>query len=281
MLGQTNTKTPLDGKEGADIVPILTFDLNHAIKVIKDTYGDVVSIKPKDLLKFGRNTLVGTSWATVASQPAGVLEETFATTNAISHFSSASTSDDGEEMVVEGHTVDGSGNFTFVAQTVTLDGRTETALTTPLARVTRVYNNGATNWVGPIYVYEDDTVSNGVPQTDAKIHLQTPAAENGSFKGATTISNNDYWIITSVSGSVNKKQTRAVDIELQIRMKGKTFRTVYEFAVASTGTTTFEKQFSPMIIVPSNADVRLRAISSDTNTEVAGSINGYLAIKEV
>ena len=31
--------------------------MNHAYEVIKDTYGDRVQIKPKNLLKFGRTAL--------------------------------------------------------------------------------------------------------------------------------------------------------------------------------------------------------------------------------
>lgn len=95
--------------------------IRHAINEIYSTYGDVVSVneKAKSLLKFGQNALVGTSQATVMTLPAGILAETYVTTNAID---SVSSSDNGDTQLVyvEGHTIDGDGNLTFISQTVTL-----------------------------------------------------------------------------------------------------------------------------------------------------------------
>ncbi len=89
-------------------LPIQDYNIYHAIDIINDTYGVNVSVenKKKDLLKFGRNPLVGTTRATIMDLPTGVLHETYVSTNAITTISSSSTSDT-RQVTVEGHTISG------------------------------------------------------------------------------------------------------------------------------------------------------------------------------
>ena len=236
----------------------------------------MVTIKPKSLAKFGSNLLVGTSYATLMTLPAGVTDETYISTNGITHISSSDAGDT-QAVKIEGHTISGS-DLTFVVQSTTLDGQNKVALTTPLARVTRVYNDDSTDFAGSIYVYEDDTVSAGVPTTNSKVHLIVPIGENQSFKGATAVSSVDYWLLTGMAASVNEKTAATVDVELQIRMPGKVFRTQFNFTVASTGSNSLPIELDPVIIVPKNSDVRMRAKASTNNVSVSGRMNGYLAL---
>lgn len=258
-----------------------SFDIWMAEQIIRDTYGDTVSVaeKKKTLLKFGRNTAIGTSYAELWNLPTGETEETHVTTNAITHFSSSSGSDTGS-LVIEGHTVSGTGTdaeFTFVIQAVTLAGQTKTALTTPMARVTRAYNDTATNWVGDIHVYEDVAVTAGVPGTATAIHMTVPAGNNQSKKASTTISNLDYWIITSANGSILERNAAYGDIRIEVREVGKVFRERGNFAVNSTGGANAPIVFTPPIIVPKNSDFRLVASADGAGTTIAGWANGYLA----
>lgn len=171
---------------------------------------------------------------------------------------------------------------TFVSQTVTLAGQTKTALTTELARVTRAYvpsQNKATDLVGPIYIAEDVTFTSGVPQTDSAVHLIIRAGKNQSEKAATSLSDSDFWIVTSFRGSILEKGTTpTADVEFQIREVGGVFRE-REDVSASTGTAGVFP-FGPYAIVPANADIRLFATASTNGTDVTGSIQGYLAIKK-
>lgn len=100
------------------------YKIKHAQDIILADYGDIVSVdeKKKDLLKFGRNTNVGTAstgytiWATGADQA----NETYVATNtnSIDSISSGASGDTSKSLVVEGHTESG-GNKTFVSQSVT------------------------------------------------------------------------------------------------------------------------------------------------------------------
>lgn len=252
--------------------------LKHAIKVIKNTYGDDVLItnKAKSLLKFGRAT-VGTSAMTVMTLPGSELNETYVTTNIIDKISSSSTNDATEVIQYEGHTCSGGVPTTFVSDTVTLQGQTETDLPTDVCRVTRAFNTSATAIDGNIYFYQDDTVSSGVPQTDAKVHMIIPAGKQQSVKAATALSSTDYAICTQVYGSVIEKQASWADFELQVRLPGSVFREQFQFAASdSSGGKILE--LDPAIVIPASADVRLVTKADNASTVVSGGFNCYLAV---
>src|SRR6056300_375273 len=251
------------------------FWIRHAIEEIDNTYGDRVRPKAKSLLKSGKNESLGTSIETIWEQGGN---ETYATTNAIDSISSSSGSDT-EVMTIEGHTVSGTGTdaqFTFVIQTVTLAGQTETPLVTPLARVSRAFNAGATTLVGDVYIYEDDTVTSGVPQTASKIHMKIPAGQNTSFKGSTTFSNTDYFIMTEMHFAVGKKASATVDFDMEIRKVGGLFLPKFQTTLATTGSNSENIEFRPYFIVPKNADIRIRAIGSTTAIEADCNFEGVI-----
>jgi hypothetical protein len=207
--------------------------------------------------------------------PASILNETFVSTNAITTISSSSASDT-YQLVVEGHTTsDGGLTFVFVVQTVTLTGQTQVALTTPLARVSRTYNNGSVDSVGDIYIYETDTTTAGVPDTAAKVHLIQQAGVNNSEKASTTISNTDYLILTSFYGDCLEKTAAFATIHLEVRLAGKVFRNNVDISATTGGRGVHE--FKPYLVVPKNSDIRLRAIADGANTDISGGFQGVLA----
>lgn len=259
----------------ADLVNIdFQPDVRHALDVIEGSYGHIASVdqKGKTLLKFGSNDNLGTTEATVWEQ-GGI--EVLPTTNSIDTVSSSSGSDTGT-VVIEGHTIAANGDLIFSVQSATLSGQTKVPLGTPLARATRIYNSGSDDFVGSAYVYEDDTVSGGVPQTAAKIHLRTAGGSNQSLKCATAVSANDYWLITQMYASVKKKQAAFVDFNIQVREQGGVFRTRIPAAVSSTGGAAVQFAFKPLLVVRPNSDIRLNAVSSTSGTAVEGWMNGYL-----
>ena len=252
--------------------------LTHALKVIQDTYGDVASVgrKNKDLLKFGRNTNIGSgAESTLMTLPGSEIHETYVNTNIINSIISTNAGDT-EPVKIEGHTIDGNGDFTFVIQEVTLTGQTVVPLTTALARVTRVYNNGTSEIAGTISVTETDTYVAGVPDTDTKVHCQIRAGEQQTEKAATTISSQDYWIVTKVYADVLEKTASFAEIEFQVRDPGKIFRHRLIMAASSNGGEAVH-EFKPYFIIPKNSDVRLTAIASGAGTDVSGGIEGVLA----
>ena len=251
--------------------------LNHAVREISNTYGDRVDIKPKSLVKFGINNDLSTTRETVWYTGGN---ETYATGNTIDSMSSSETADD-QIVRIEGHTISGSTR-TFVAFNDTLNGRTPVVLNTPLFRLTRIKNIDDTDFAGDIYGYSGGAVTNGVPQVADSIHITIPqdgtTSWNQSLKASTSLSSEDYWLITYVivEVGISSGNARLVDFDLEIREPGGVFRRVRQFS-ASNSAPASPVYFDPVIIAIPGSDIRITAVSSNTGTQVKATIGGYLA----
>ncbi len=182
-------------------------------------------------------------------------------------------------MYLECHTVTGTGTdqkFTFLTQVVSLNGQTRVPLPTPVARVSRLYNNNGTELLGAVHVYEDTPLVAGVPQDRTKVHAHIPQGFQQSFKAATTFSDGDYYIVTGGFGSVSNKQAASVDFYLEVRAAGKIFRQGAAVSASSTGGA-WDIKLDPCIIIPKNSDIRITCETSTQGAVVFGSFKGYLA----
>lgn len=243
-----------------------SFDkFNHILDIIKDQYGVDAAFKPKMLSKFGRLESLGTSYETVQEQGGN---EAYLSSNLIDTIVSTD-SGDAQAVAVEGHTIDGSGNLTFVSQQATLNGTSEVSLATPLARATRIQNKGATSFAGIVKAIDSDFSS--------VVYVQAGGTFNRSQKAATSISQYDYWVLTKVYGSVLKKTSASVDFSLQSRESGGVSQEIYGFD-GSSSAQNLPHDLDPPIIIPSNSDVRLIGRASTSDVEVIGRISGWLAI---
>jgi len=231
-----------------------------------------VDKKKKSLIKFGRTSQTQTTNTTIMTLPVGTYNETYATGNSIDSLSSSAS--DTQTVTIEGHTLSGS-SLTFVTQNATLNGNTRVALTTPLFRATRIYNTGTVNLTGDVYVFENVSLSSGVPTDATKVHLMIAAGRNQSEKASTSVSSVDYWIITGYYADVLEKTSAYANVILQIREYGKVFRGITNRS-ASFGVG-FDIALNPYIIAPKNSDVRLVAAASAAGKEVSGGVTGYLA----
>ena len=247
---------------------------SHAIKEVFRKYGDIVDVKPNSLQKFGENLLVGTTQATIATLPSGILAETLVTANTIDTLSSSSAGDT-QDYYIEGQTVSG-GVFTFVSQTITANGQNKVVLDTPLARCTRIANMGATDNAGIVSVYEETAISGGVPSDGSKVHASVPIGENQTLKAMTAISGDEYLFLTDIYASLNKKTGGSAVIRLRVRDAGGVFRTVFKRAVNSLGPD-LTMTFRPYLIIAQNSDIMLTAEADGASTAVAGGFNGVLA----
>ena len=251
--------------------------LVQAEREIQATFGDVVSIdkKAKSLIKFGKSDELTTNGLSTVWTVGG--NETYVNDNVITHISSSSAADI-YEVKLECHTVEGTGvdaKFSFMTQTVVLQGQTKVALPTPVARVSEVYNNNGVNLVGRVTVYEDVAITGGVPNDPTKIHIDIPVGLQKSFKAATTFSDTDYYVLTGGFGSISIKQSAAADFYLEVREVGKVF--VQRAAVSASSGGPWDIDLDPAVIIPKNADVRITAETDTNNAVVFGVFKGYLA----
>jgi len=265
--------------------------LQHAIAEIVDQFdiGQSVRIKPKSLHKFGRITSLGQDTrATIATFGTGIVNETYSTTNNIDGIVCESADAD-QVVTIEGHTIDISGNLTFVVQNApALQGQSSVQLAIPLARATRAYIANATFGSEPdnaddtIYIYAGHgsvTVTDGIPQTAAAIKLVIVSGQNQSEKAATSFSSVDYGIVTRIYGAAQRASATAnVDIAFEVRELGGVFRTRFETTVRTASNGAFLIEPKPYFIIKANSDVRLVATSSASSTNVTGGFDCFLAL---
>ena len=284
-----------DGGRGREATPIsdITGIIGIAERVVQKTYGDTVSVwqKGKTLNKFGRNDSVGTSYETVAEFQGSEINETFVTTNIIDAIVSSSTSDTLKTVTIEGHTIDGSGNLTFVKQNAALNGRTPVALAVPLARATRAYlapsgvfSTPVLPIVGDVAIYDDTAgVTAGVPNTDAatKLLLKGTLGRSKSEKASTAISSTDYWFITYFDAAIDDPAGPTNFIELRMETRdvangGVWLPMLHEFVIWA-GQDFTPREFDPPLIVPKNHDWRIVAECDGGSSSVYAEAGGYLA----
>lgn len=251
--------------------------LVQAEREIEATYGDRVSIdrKAKSVIKFGKSSELTRDQLETVWTVGG--NETYVTDNVIEYISSSSASDT-QTIRLECHTVEGTGTdakFTFLVQEVTLNGQTPVQLDTPVARVSHATNSNGTELVGRVTVYENTTVNGGVPADETKIHIDIEQGMQGSLKAATTFSDGDYYVLTGGFGSVSKKQDASADFYLEVRQAGGVF--IQSAAVSASKGGPWDITLDPAVIIPKNADIRVR-VDSDTNDAVVFTVfKGYLA----
>lgn len=243
------------------VVP--SYRVAHAEESIRLTYGDTVSVwqKAKSLIKFGSNKDLDTGVSETIWSTGG--NETLKTANEIDVVVSTSASDT-QTITIEGHTISGT-DLTFVTQDLTLNGTTPVSLTTPLARVNRLFNSSATNFVGDITVEDSGTSTN--------LTILGTEGDNQSKKCQTAISKDDYFIVTQISGGVVGTIAASINFSFQFAEVGKVWRTIREFSSANYT----EVPLDPPIIIRKNTDIRIIATSDTNNTEAVAELSGYLA----
>ena len=106
----------------------------------------------------------------------------YSTTAAIDSISS-SNSGDTQDIKIQGLDAD----FNLITQTVTLNGQTRVALSTPLIRAFRGKNDNSTDLAGHVYVYENTTLSSGVPIDSTKVRLVIQPGFNQTLMALYTI----------------------------------------------------------------------------------------------
>ena len=268
------------------------FEVLQAERVTLSTYGDKVSVerKKQNLAKFGANITVGTTYETVARMQGATENETFVTTNLIDSIVSSSAADTTQTVTIEGNTIDVSGNLTYVVQDAVLNGQTEVALTTPLARAWRLtvkatgtFGTTPAALAGTVYVYDNtDGIAAGVPVTAAATKILLDPDTTQSNKCATSTSRTDYWFITEFEAGIGNAAGPADRVTFKLERRdikngGPWVPTGREITVP-VGNNSGSFNFQPLEIIPPNNDVRVVAKTNASTCEVFAEMQGYLAL---
>lgn len=220
---------------------------------------------------FGRNPDIDTGGSEQVWNYGGI--EVLPTTNAIDTISSSSASDTGHRIYIEGIAENSKGEWVDVKQTVALNGQNKVTLDQPLIRVLSAYDIDGDSHAGDVYIYEDDTITAGVPQTAANVHLLIRTEDQASGKSVMSTPSNRFFVVHQIIATVSRKTKANVDFLLQIRTQGNVWRTVFQMNVtAEQGTNKVEATIP--FIVPPKSDLRILASTDTNNTEVTSDISG-------
>lgn len=247
----------------------------HAIAAVKKTHGIILEVVSDTALrKFGSNTDADTgAFETVWT---GGGDETYPTTNTIDTLSSSNVGDT-QTVTLTGFTISGSGLLTRVTQDVIVNGQNKVLLGTPLARIERGHNASAADLLGNIYVYRDTTLTAGVPTDLAFNHLVIEAIYQQSHKCAFSTDQDEFFFITSFGATTLQGNNAHADFSLETRKieaAGLVFRNQLLMSASRDGADV-DRHLDPVIIVPNNYDVRMRAESDVNNIGVSSDIAGY------
>ena len=211
--------------------------------------------------KFGYNSTLPTSYEDIWEQSTVY---TYTTTAQVMHCSSSEV---GDTQMIEVQGLD--ANWNLQIKRVKLVGQTETPLGTELwMRVFRIRNLGATNFAGTVYVYEDDTVASGVPQTATKIRAIVIGANNQTQMALWTVPSGTTAYLTSIYASTTS--TKLVSCGLFIREPGGVFQIKHlkEFTA-----TNWKYDFSIPLKVNARSDIAMKAKVTVAGGDVAAGFD--------
>jgi hypothetical protein len=215
----------------------------------------------------------------IASAPEDLWEVgglyTYTAAGGATYYISSSNGADTMDVTVTLLSEDGSGNWNEESFTVTVPGQAKTAITTPSGddpvRIQSIVNGSGTALTGDLYVYEDDTVVAGVPQTAAKIRAKVEAAQDRTYMALYTVpSGKEAFFYRRGVGIANATGT-TLEARFQKRLAGGSFRLDGRIVLDNSVVSQYNEPFPLPEPIPAKTDLKITAqtVGAD-NTAVSG-----------
>lgn len=244
-------------------------NMSFTVREIFKQHGDKTCVGRKSLHKFGSSTTVENVESSINTW--GEFE-VYQESNIALNMSSSSNSDTGT-VFIEYMSFNLNGDFVFSTQSKALSGRTPVVLNDSGCRWMRMYTTGEA--VGDIYLYRDGAV-NGVPSDLTKVHNMILAGTSQSQKASTSVSGNNYLLLTRLWADVIRKSSVSASLNMKTRKLGESFRTRPTRGLSDNQS--LEYNIMPYLIIEPNTDIEITAITdSASNTEMTVGFNGYFA----
>ncbi len=210
----------------------------------------------------------------------------------------SSTAADTQEVKVYVLVENASAEWIEETLTVTLAGNTKTAIPVVSGflpvRVLRVENNGATDFVGHVYVYEDDTPVGGTPPTAAKIRAKVRIGYNKTMMATYTIPSKRQGFLTRFvarSSSTNDPKLQPSPgyvfallpvVSIRIREFGGVWKCFTRGAISSMGSSHWSEDLEALPLLPPKTDIKwmVDEIGGD-NCSVVGAFDIMMMLEPV
>ena len=194
---------------------------------------------------------------------------TFSTTNDID---SIASSDGSDGQVVEVQGLD--SGWVLTVQNATLNGQTRVALGTPLRRVFRMKNLGATDFAGNVYCYvTNGPTSSGVPDVATDIRAVVQSTNNQTLMAIYTIPDGKTGYFLKWWATNSQKKDQISDILVKVRPEGGVFQLKEKAAIQATGSSHIDRPYPiPLGGIAEHSDVK---IQSDTSKDNGATAAGF------
>lgn len=180
------------------------------------------------------------------------------------HYISSSNNTDTQIIQIEGL----DSEYRHITKQIQLQGQTTLSIGI-WTRTFRAFNNNSTNLAGQIYVYEDTTVTNGIPDDPTKVRAYIDVNEQQTRMLIYTIPANYTGLLTDLSSSIGVKTDATIKYRFKIREFGKVFRTVVPWNISAPSP---PFTFSPNIkgVLPEKTDIEVTVITEEQNISTSG-----------
>lgn len=236
--------------------------------------------------KFGENPDIDTT-----SDPEDIWDYgglyTFTSNSGANYYVSSSNNGDTQNIKFYVLTVDSNGNWNNEIFTQAIAGQTKTLLSPPsqdkIVRIYRIENEANTggDLAGVLYVYEDDTVNLGVPQTPSKVRAIIQIGNNQTLMSIYTIPTGYVGFLYEVVFGQSRQVTGGVARFCYLQRKfNKVFKVKMRASTSNAGNSIFRdsRQFPDPI--PAKTDLLMRCDEvSASDTGVFSTFN-VLLVKE-
>lgn len=218
--------------------------------------------------KFGANQEI-----TVGSDPEDICDQggvyIFTDNAGADYYVSSSNSGDNQLVKFEVLTVDSSDNWNKEVFEQVISGQVKTLLTPPsgdpIVRIYRIENEGASgdDLAGDLYVYEDTTVTLGVPDDLTKIRAKIFAGEiNQTLMAIYTIPTGYVGFLTKGEAGMNFEGsvgagTNFAKMYYKSRRYGKVFKVKKEFSLINVASSNYEDNRCFPDPIPSKTDIKI------------------------
>jgi len=226
------------------------------------SYPDIIGVN-----KSGHNTDIDASEEDVWEQGGAY---SWSATGVALKISSSNASDTAVVITIEGL----NGNGVVQTQTVTLAGQTKTAIAGTWLRVNKAYNSSAVDLVGTVYIYEDDTPTDGVP-TQVKIRAIISPTIQQTSQAIYTVPKGYVAKLVGFNGSINKgnNPTGGVDLKLYVRVIGKVWRMEFYGGLYANGNSTMNNVFTIPREFAELTDIKVTAKGSVADFDVSAGFD--------
>ncbi len=215
--------------------------------------------------KFGENPLITTSTDPEDVWDGGGMYN-FTANGGADYYISSSDAGDTQDIRIQMLTEDSNANWNLEVFEVTLAGQAKTLIEPPSGnkpvRIFRMENQGTTDLAGTMYVYEDSTVTLGVPDDLTKVRAQIVNGNNQTLMAIYTIPTGYVGFLTrgevglNFTGTVGAG-THFAKFDYRSRRFGEVFKIKKRISCITLGASNYQDKRSFPDPIPAKTDIKI------------------------